>query len=46
MFLYKWNKNLKMFVFDDMVESEGDSAPVWTLGVGGHGAVLTFSWLP
>ena len=30
-------------VFDDMVESEVDSATDWTPGVGGHGAMLAFS---
>jgi len=33
-------------VFDDMVEFEIVSATDWTPGVGGHGAVLAFSWLP
>ena len=29
-----------------MVESGGEPAPSWTLGVDGHGTVLAFSWLP
>ena len=29
-----------------MVESEIGRATDWTPGVGGHGAVLAFSWLP
>jgi len=37
---------LKSLVFDDMVESEIVRATDWTPGVGGHGAVLAFSWLP
>ena len=35
--------NSKLLVFDDMVESEVDSATDWTPGVGGHGAALAFS---
>ena len=38
-----WEEVLKSLVFDDMVESEVDSATDWTPGVGGHGAVLAFS---
>ena len=33
-------------MFDAMVESGGEPAPSWTLGVDGHGTVLAFSWLP
>ena len=33
-------------MFDTMVESGGEPAPSWTLGVDGHGTVLAFSWLP
>ena len=33
-------------MFDDMVESEVGSAADWTPGVGGHGAMLAFSWIP
>ena len=29
-----------------MVESGGEPAPSWTLGVDGHGTLLAFSWLP
>ena len=39
-------KVLKSLVFDDMVEFEIGRATDWTPGVGGHGAMLAFSWLP
>ena len=42
----KWDKNLELLVFDDMVESGGGYTPSWTSGVDGHGDVLAFSWFP
>ena len=39
------NGTLSIEFFDAMVESGGEPAPSWTLGVDGHGTVLSFSWL-